>query len=78
MAELKLTHKIVLGAPRLVRGCEVPSDVLEFLVSRDGGEGILHALYDHVLEETVPARIIELVQRYERPVYGGADPGTDR
>jgi hypothetical protein len=43
--------------------CGAP-DIEDFLAGRTGGDGLLHALYDHVLLEPVPPRIVDLVRRH--------------
>jgi hypothetical protein len=62
-------YKLASGAPFLVRRSELPQDVRALLVGGDGSEVVLHALYDHVLDEAVPPRLIEtlLRNRMSRP-----------
>jgi hypothetical protein len=35
----------------------IDSDIRDFLAGKTDGEGLLHALYDHVLDEPVPERL---------------------
>ena len=48
--------------PRLV-GSPVDRDLRDFLVGKTDGESLLHALYDHVLDEPVPERLKALLRR---------------
>ena len=45
--------------PVLMRTATVTVDrqIRDFLAERNNGEGPLHALYDHVLDEPVPERL---------------------
>ncbi len=45
------------GAPRLEETDAVGEQLLDFLDGRTDGEELLHALYDHVLDEPVPERM---------------------
>ena len=38
-------------------------EIRDFLAGRTDGEDVLHALYDHVLDEPVPERFLELLRR---------------
>lgn len=38
-------------------------DIRDFLAGRTDGEDLLHALYDHVLDEPVPERLRALLRR---------------
>jgi hypothetical protein len=40
--------------------------VADFLAGADGGELVLHALWDHVLEETLPRRLLDEFRRRRR------------
>ena len=42
--------------------CPVDSDIRDFLAGRTDGEDLLHALYDHVLDEPVPERLRALLR----------------
>jgi hypothetical protein len=41
----------------------VDRDIRDFLVGKNDGEDLLHALYDHVLAEPVPERLKALLRR---------------
>ena len=41
-------------AERQVAMPSVDSDIRDFLAGKNDGEDLLHALYDHVLDEPVP------------------------
>jgi hypothetical protein len=43
--------------PRLDTPDPVEKQILDFLEGRTHGEDLLHALYDHVLDEPVPERM---------------------
>lgn len=43
--------------------CSVDREIRDFLAGRTDGEDLLHALYDHVLDEPVPARLRALLRR---------------
>jgi hypothetical protein len=38
-------------------------EIHDFLAGRNDGEQLLHALYDHVLDEPVPERLRALLRR---------------
>ena len=38
-------------------------DIRDFLAGKNDGEQLLHALYDHVLDEPVPERLLALLRR---------------
>ena len=38
-------------------------EIRDFLNGRNDGEDLLHALYDHVLDEPVPERLTALLRR---------------
>ncbi|MBV9522450.1 MAG: hypothetical protein JO010_06640 [Alphaproteobacteria bacterium] len=40
-------------------------EIEEFLRGLNSGERLLHAIYDRVLEEPVPARLTKLIRRCE-------------
>jgi hypothetical protein len=46
-------------------GSAVKTRIAEFLDGRTCGEDLLHALYDHVLDEPVPHPIRELLNKCE-------------
>lgn len=41
----------------------VDRDIRDFLAGKNDGEDLLHALYDHVLDEPVPERLKALLRR---------------
>jgi 2C-methyl-D-erythritol 2,4-cyclodiphosphate synthase len=43
-----------LPAERRIATSSVDSDIRDFLAGKSDGEIVLHALYDHVLDEPVP------------------------
>jgi hypothetical protein len=47
----------LLGAAAASR----PETIRDFLRGRSDGEVLLHGMYDHVLEERVPDKLVELV-----------------
>jgi len=57
--ENKLPSPVVLwcGVPPLDETDMVEEQVLDFLEGRTHGEELLHALYDHVLDEPIPERM---------------------
>jgi hypothetical protein len=48
--------------PKVVR-CSTDRDIRDFLAGKSDGEELLHALYDHVLDEPVPERLKALLRR---------------
>jgi hypothetical protein len=40
----------------------IDCQIRDFIAGRTNGEGVLHALYDHVLDEPVPQRLRALLQ----------------
>jgi hypothetical protein len=52
--ELPSPAVLCCGVPRLEEAVTVKEQVLDFLDGRTGGEELLHALYDHILDEPVP------------------------
>jgi len=48
--------------PQIVR-YSVDQDIRDFLAGKNDGEELLHALYDHVLDEPVPERLRALLRR---------------
>ena len=66
MTELMIAlSRIVSRAPLLIRRGARSEDILAFLTGRDGGEQVLHALYDHIVDEAVPPRLSEIVYRHQ-------------
>jgi hypothetical protein len=45
------------GVPEMEQADTVGEQLLDFLDGRTDGEELLHALYDHVLDEPVPERM---------------------
>ena len=43
--------------------CSTERDIRDFLAGKTEGEDLLHALYDHVLDEPVPERLRALLRR---------------
>ena len=41
----------------------VDRDIRDFLAGRSDGEDLLHAIYDHVLEEPIPERLRAVLRR---------------
>ena len=41
----------------------IDRDIRDFLTGKNAGEDLLHALYDHVLDEPVPERLSALLKR---------------
>ena len=48
--------------PRLAMSW-IDRDIRDFLAGRNGGKDLLHALYDHVLDEPVPQRLRAVLNR---------------
>jgi hypothetical protein len=46
-----------------IRRCSTEREIRDFLSGRNDGERLLHALYDHVLDEPVPERLRALLKR---------------
>jgi hypothetical protein len=66
MTELMLAlSRIISRAPLLIGRGARSEDILAFLTGRDGGEQVLHALYDHIVDEAVPPRLSEIVYRHQ-------------
>ena len=47
----------------VIARCSTDRDIRDFLVGKTDGEQLLHALYDHVLDEPVPERLRALLRR---------------
>jgi len=43
--------------------CSTDQEIRDFVAGRNDGEQLLHALYDHVLDEPVPERLRALLRR---------------
>ena len=43
--------------------CSTEREIRDFLKGKTDGEDLLHALYDHVLDEPVPERLTALLRR---------------
>jgi Anti-sigma factor NepR len=43
--------------------CSTDREIRDFLNGKTDGENLLHALYDHVLDEAVPERLTALLRR---------------
>jgi Anti-sigma factor NepR len=43
--------------------CSTTREIRDFLTGKTDGEDLLHALYDHVLDEPVPERLTALLRR---------------
>ena len=43
--------------------CSTEREIRDFLNGKTDGEDLLHALYDHVLDEPVPERLTALLRR---------------
>ena len=43
--------------------CSTEREIRDFLDGKTDGEDLLHALYDHVLDEPVPERLTALLKR---------------
>jgi hypothetical protein len=41
----------------------IDKDIRDFLTGKNDGEEVLHALYDHVLDEAVPQRLLDVLKR---------------
>src|SRR5438445_6537303 len=60
-AAMYLAIKSLPEHPRIAVSC-VDRDIRDFLAGKSDGEGLLHALYDHVLDEPVPERLRALLR----------------
>jgi hypothetical protein len=47
----------VAAAPR-----SVDAEIRDFVTGKDDGENLLHALYDHVLDELIPERLLAVLK----------------
>lgn len=50
-------------AESIVPRHSVDSQIRSFLSGENDGEEVLHAIYDHVLDEAVPERLTALLKR---------------
>lgn len=57
-----LARKCLAVEPKLGKS-PVDREIRDFLTGKSDGEDLLHALYDHVLDEPVPQRLRALLQR---------------
>ena len=58
---MHLAVKCLSVAPRIPTS-SVDSDIRDFLAGTTDGEDVLHALFDHVLDEPVPERLRALLR----------------
>jgi hypothetical protein len=56
-----LAVKCLPAEPRVARP-SVDRDIRDFIAGKSNGEALLHALYDHVLDEQVPQRLSALLK----------------
>jgi hypothetical protein len=40
----------------------IDRDIRDFLAGKTDGEDVLHALYDHVIDEAVPQRLLDVLK----------------
>ena len=59
---MRLAVKQLPERPRIAVS-RVDRDIRDFLVGKTNGEDLLHAIYDHVLDEPVPERLSALLRR---------------
>jgi hypothetical protein len=50
-------------AEPVIARCSTDRDIRDFLAGRTDGEQLLHALYDHVLDEPIPERLRAALRR---------------
>jgi len=50
------------AAPLRVARCSTDRDIRDFLSGKSDGEDLLHALYDKVLDEPVPERLLAVLR----------------
>ncbi len=58
--QLALKHRPV--ELKIVASAPVDREIRDFIAGRNDGEDLLHALYDHVLDEPVPERLRALLK----------------
>jgi hypothetical protein len=46
-----------------IAGGSTDRDIRDFVAGKTDGEPLLHALYDHVLDEPIPERLLTLLRR---------------
>jgi hypothetical protein len=46
-----------------VPSCPVDREIRDFLAGKNDGEDLLHDIYDHVLDEPIPERLLALLRR---------------
>jgi hypothetical protein len=51
-------------ADRPMRRPSVSQQIVDFLDGRNNGEALLHALYDHILDEPIPAAMRQLLDEH--------------
>lgn len=52
-----------LPAEPKIKTSSVDGEIRDFLAGKTDGEDLLHALYDHVLDEPIPERLRALLRR---------------
>jgi len=57
-----LAVKHVTAEPRVAMSL-IDRDIRDFVAGKNEGEELLHALYDHVLDEPVPERLRAVLRR---------------
>jgi anti-sigma factor NepR-like protein len=57
-----LAVKHLAAEPRVAMSW-IDRDIRDFLAGENDGEDLLHALYDHVLDEPVPERLTAILKR---------------
>ncbi len=67
LQERPATMQLALKYPpvelKIVASGSVDREIRDFIAGRNDGEDLLHALYDHVLDEAVPERLRALLKR---------------
>ena len=58
---MQLDIRILPVEPKIA-GSTIDRDIRDFLAGQTDGEDLLHALYDHVLDEPVPERLRKLLR----------------
>lgn len=80
MVHLMESKRTPYSPPPAVNGVPEPvpapdpmeQQILDFLEGRTHGEGLLHALHDHVLDEPIPERMLAL---FRQACHGELEPG---